>query len=226
MAVKTKPKYHINFIRSSIMRIRIAPIKKNTTGFTLIELLIASAVFSVVLLLCASALIQIGRVYYKGITSAQTQEVSRSVMDEIARTIQFNGGPVIPPTGGPNQYHFCVGDKTYTFLLDRQLKDNPTQPDQRKNILVVNTGGGCSAQPLESGAASPASRELLGVNMRLSKLQITRIGLTNLYEIELRVVYGDGDLLNSGRNGCGSGGPGTQFCAASELKTIVEKRVK
>ncbi len=197
---------------------------KNTTGFTLVELLIASAVFSVVLLLCASALLQIGRVYYKGITSAQTQEVARSVMDEISRTIQFNGGPISVPPGGPN-YRICVGDKVYTFLIDRQLSDNPTLPDQRSNVLVINSGS-CVSQPIDTGPAPPGSRELLAPNMRLSKLIVTQVGSTNLYNINIRVVYGDSDILNASRDGCGPGRFGTQYCAASELSTVVEKRVK
>ncbi len=196
--------------------------KTYQTGFTLVELLIASAVFSVVLLLCASALLQIGRVYYKGITSAQTQEVARSVMDEISRTIQFNGGPISVPAAGPN-YRICVGDKVYTFLVDRQLSDNPTLPDQVSNVLVVNSGASCP----NDGSPPPAGfRELLAPNMRLSKLIVTQVGSTNLYNINIRVVYGDSDILNPSRDGCGPGRFGTQYCAASELSTVVEKRVK
>jgi prepilin-type N-terminal cleavage/methylation domain-containing protein len=41
----------------------------NRSGFTIIELMIATAVFSVVLLLCATALVTIGNMYRRGITA-------------------------------------------------------------------------------------------------------------------------------------------------------------
>ncbi len=45
-----------------------------------------------------------------------------------------------------------------------------------------------------------------------------------LYEITIRVVYGDDDLLNSDHNLC-VGGAGSQFCSISELSTVVQKRL-
>ncbi len=54
-------------------------------GFTIIELLIATTIFSVVLLLAASGLLYIGRLYYKGLTSSATQEAARNIMQELTQ---------------------------------------------------------------------------------------------------------------------------------------------
>jgi prepilin-type N-terminal cleavage/methylation domain-containing protein len=194
-------------------------------GFTIIELLIATAVFSVILLLSTTGLIQIGRMYYKGITAAQTQEAARMVMDDISRTIQFKGGTVIPTGPAATQNRFCIGGKRYSFLIDLVLSDNPALPSERRNVLVSDDfGGTCDAQDLDSGAAlTDTSRELLRPNMRLAKLEVVNIPDSDLFQITVRVVHGDIDLSPGGT--C-EGGPGSQFCAASELSTVVKKRVE
>lgn len=204
--------------------------RKNERGFTILELLIAMTVFSVVLLIFTTGLLQITRVYYKGITSAKTQEAARVVMDEISRNIQFKGGAFVPPNGTTPQDRFCVGDKRFTYLIDRQLHDAPSLPDQRRNVIVMeDIIGSCDASPhnLDAGAANPGTnlRELLSPYMRIARLQVTTVA-ADTYRVNLRIVYGDNDLLNATRDGCGSLRLGTQFCATSELTTHVRKRVE
>ena len=48
-------------------------------GFTVLELMIATTVFSVMLLLTTTGMIQIGKVYYKGLVTAKTQDTVRSI---------------------------------------------------------------------------------------------------------------------------------------------------
>ena len=218
------------------MKILISNKKNSVAGFTIIELMIASTIFSVLLLIMTFAIIQISRVYYRGITSAQTQEIARTVLDEISRSIQFQGGTITGtpavPSLGPNK--FCVGDKRYSYILGRQLMDSPTFP-QSKNVLVVDDKmPGCasvSAQNIDSVNLNSNSRELLAANMRLASLQVNDKG-NGLWEVAVRVVYGDNDLLEDsiGADGildtCRSIQFGAQFCAASELRTVVKKRVQ
>jgi hypothetical protein len=83
--------------------------------------------------------------------------------------------------------------------------------------------------------------------MRLAKLSVTEVGSSSLYQIDVRVVYGADDLLCSPNEVAGSctnikampSGKdyqypdlqckpkisGSQFCAASELSSTVEKRI-
>jgi prepilin-type N-terminal cleavage/methylation domain-containing protein len=96
-------------------------------GFTLAELMIATSVFSVVLLLCTTALIQVGRQFYKGITSINVQTVARTVINDIQLVAQSSGraitnaGPVVITSASNLQVSsICVGDVRYTFTLDRQ----------------------------------------------------------------------------------------------------------
>lgn len=105
-------------------------------AFTILELMIASMVFSVILLLVTTGVVQIGRTYYRGVLQSQTQETARNIIDEISRGIQFSGEDVIGTTlyraaepypsvgngtvGG--RYGMCIGGVVYSFILDKQLR--------------------------------------------------------------------------------------------------------
>lgn len=209
--------------------------RTNNTGFTIVELLIASSVFSVILLICTTAIIQISRNYNKGLIQSQTQETARSIMEDVSRTIQFDGSTpiILPPSGNKNI--LCVGEKRYSYILDGQLETAPdTSKSQRYNVIVIDKLGAPSNCPNASvvndmAAGNPLAaplKELLSPHMRLAKLQVSLVGGTSdLYQINLRVVYGDDDLLNATHDNC-TGAAGNQFCAVSGLSTVVKKRVQ
>ena len=202
-----------------------------SNGFTIIELMIATTVFSLVLLLCTFGLLQIGRVYYKGVTGARVQESLRNVTDEISRSIQFSGGTVVPSpstiTPG-TAFVFCIDDQRYSAVTDRQLTETNPNPilSQTYHVLVVDTLSGCNSSSPPQDLTQPVvnGKELLGPNMRLSKLEVKTTG-TNLYQINIRIVYGDDDILNAAHTSCADVRAGTQFCAANEFNTVVQKRL-
>lgn len=196
-------------------------------GFTIVELLIASAVFSVILLICAVGLLQIGRTYYKGVTSSQTQEAARSIIEEVSKTIQFNGGNVglmIHPGGSePSENpstpsYVCIGNRRFAFVINRQLTPSGAPgPDQSRHVLAVDNRQcvGGTPQPLTNSNLLDESKELLPPNMRLTKFEVgcapdnsTPDPLDclsdNLYQVTVRVVAGGQDVLvdtNSSRPG-------------------------
>lgn len=199
-------------------------------GFTIVELMIATTVFSVILLLCATALVQIGRIYYKGVLSGKTQNTARSIMDEIASSIKYSGGNIPTPISNV----LCVGNLRYSFNVDYRLTD--TVGDPGNWALIVDKPSSClSGTPrvLTSGGDGPCNppdcRELLSPGMRLSKFNITPPpdgSGSNLYGIDIGVVSGEDELLNGAHTGCGAAlNAGGQFCAASELTTYVQKRL-
>lgn len=202
-------------------------------GFTIIELMVATAVFAIVLVVVTTGIIQVTRVYYKGITESTTQETARSVIDTISQAIQFSGSDVVPTTapsaGVPAQ--FCVGNQQFSYVLGYQVKDDPVVAQfESYHSLVVDTLAGCSSSstPQDVRSQTVTGRELLGPRMRLSNLSVTSLG-SNLYRVNVRVVYGDSDLLNNPtatNAACQGVRAGTQFCAVSDLSTVVIKRVQ
>ena len=203
-------------------------------GFTIVELMVATAVFAVVLLIVSLGLLQIGRTYYKGVTSTNVQQTSRGIIDQISQAIQFSGGQIITSiTPRGNSRGFCIDNKRYSYELDQQVIDsNPnTSAHQNYHAFLVDDLPGCngSTQAMDVDAPTGTYRELLGPRMRLSAAGGVSISLvsgsSNLYSITINIIAGDDDVLNPARTACTSGRAGTQFCAASNLTTTVKKRL-
>lgn len=216
---------------------------ERSKGFTIVELMIATAVFAVLLLVITFGVLQISRVYYRGITEANTQDTARRITDIITRSIQFSGGDVtiteLAPVPG-SSYQFCLGNEQFSYTTGYQVADSPDSALlQSYHALVQRTLSGCTAATIAQNVRSDTvdGRELLDPRMRLAKLNISQEG-PGLYRVEVRIVYGDDDLLYSPSDldnpqgaarqdaTCRAGATGTQFCAAAELSTIVRKRVQ
>jgi len=213
-------------------------------GFTIVELLIAMTAFTFIMLLITVSLFQITRVFIKGFTTAQTQQVGRSLLDGVSQDIQFAGGQVVSPASYVNNYNYvvCVGDQRYSVLLGKQLTDSGSpSSNQANHVLVVDTFPNCnSGTPPQSGVLTASSRELLNPNMRLTAFTVTTSD-SRTYQIHIRVVYGDDDLLcspsipgectgsgltpNAIDLTCRAQPSGSQFCAFSDFSTTVLKRV-
>lgn len=204
--------------------------ESRSKGFTILELMIATMIFAVVLLLVTAGILQIARVYYKGITEASTQNTARNIIDTVSQAIQFSGGEVIGTPNNPEpstDHAFCIGNQQFTYRLGWQVedKDLDANNNQIRHALVQRSAADCTPQNL---AGNVEGRDLMGEHMRLSKLSVENIA-PNLYKIQVKVVYGDNDLLNDPTGSdasCRAERAGTQFCAVSELSTIVVKRVE
>lgn len=203
------------------------------SGFTIIELMIATTVFSMVLMIASMAIIQIGRVYYKGLITSRTQETTRDIMDSVSRDLQFsntNGLEKYANPDNPNPPYtdaraYCVGSKKYTYHLGQQVKSGVPG-------LIVSESSPGSCEPNDAG------QELLGANMRLLRFNIVE-NADRTYNISMAVAYGDNDLLtiydNQGGGSpdesatagalCKSGVAGSNFCATSLLDTTVKRRI-
>lgn len=194
-------------------------------GFTIIELLIATTVFSVILLIASAAIIQIGRVYYKGLISTKTQETARSVMENVSRDLQFSNSKALRVNEADGRKVYCIGDNRYTYVLGTQVTNGA------HGLVQDEAGNGCDPGDFSTG------KELLGENMRLTRFDISSNDGNRTYQIGLGVAYGDSDLLttysadgltlegNLSDTLCRSGVVGSNFCATSILDTTVKRRL-
>lgn len=217
----------------------------NNKGFTLIELLIATSIFTVILLLLTFGLMQIGRVYYKGINSSRAQAALRSISDDVVQSIQYSGKVIGTTVGtfsdGASQV--CVGNKRYTYTIGSELgapADVNTQTKERV-LIAEKVSGPCTAtvtsrdaimnpiNPLPSGA-----KELMGKGMRLLDFSVTDDTHPVNHTVIIKLGLGDSDLFTADghwndealvKNALCKGGPGQQFCATAELESTVRKRL-
>ncbi len=203
---------------------------RGARGFTIVELLVALAVFSVVLVVVTAAILQISRVYYKGVTEANVQSTARNIMDTVAQSIQFSGGTVTDTVGAPaagGSYDFCINNQEYSYRPGYKLVDSTPGANETNHSLVVRTVSACSSPTGQTMSGPVTGRELLAPNMRLANMVVKNVG-PNLYQVQVRIVYGDDDLLTGPTTATAAckGVAGRQFCAVSDLSTVVISRVK
>lgn len=204
--------------------------RKKQSGFTIVELMIASTIFSIVLLLLVAVVAQIGKMYYKGIIMARTQESARAAIDEVTRPIQFGKDQIV---SGANVV--CVGTKRYTYALNVQLTDDPAKVGSnhrgRHGLWMDNGGSPASCTPVNMALPTPSAggQELLGLGMRLKRFSVTASpAAAGLWNVQVGVLYGDDDMLTpdaANPQFCKVNVSGSQWCALSELSTQVSQRL-
>lgn len=217
------------------------------SGFTIVELLVALTVFSLVLLLCLVALIQIGRMFYKGISLSRTQEVARSIATDINNDLVLSKGIVeVGSDAGSNLSWYCISGHRYTYELGKKLGTDATA-GVRRDSLVNNSA--CS--PVVSGSVnlganvfSDQTKEYLGEGMRVNVFDIQNCA-SGLCTVQVRVLFGEDDLFSSGSvplpgnptaadyaltsaqadARCTGSISSSQFCATADVSTSVFKRL-
>ncbi len=211
-------------------------------GFTIVELMIATTIFSFVMLICAAAITYVGRQYYKGVITTRTQDAARRVLQEIATIAQFSGtdssvriAAPVTDVYGSNVGAYCIGNTRFTYVTNKAMG---TDSGKSRHVLwqdTVSTTEACTrldmtqAYPTDPTFNTPQieGSDLLSSNMRIPVLTISEIN--SLVNIEMHISYGDtADLFAATTPpytqcvGIYSGG---QFCASSNLKTNVTKRL-
>ena len=193
---------------------RIMADKKDShaSGFTIIELLIASAIFTVVMLIVTVAVIFVSQTYIRGEISSQVQDTARNILTAIANNIEFTvSSPTViqltsdlpnEPYTNTDEFYFCIGSNVYTYTLDRELLPNSTSlsGEYSKYALVESNESGGSCIPSTAIGGSQQGRELLSAHERLGQLAVQRLS-TATYSISVTVAYGDNYVLNDNSGG-------------------------
>jgi prepilin-type N-terminal cleavage/methylation domain-containing protein len=222
-------------------------------GFTIIELMIATAVLSTILLLVTVMMVNIGRLYYKGINQARIQSNVRNVIDEVSQHLKLGDGWQ-PATGNNNQRAYCIGNTRYTYVIGVQIGQPApgSSAPTYQHVLWRDdnpTPGSCSItgdHEVNLTSLSPSTdlhgSELIAPRSRLINFSIDG---TSPYDLALGVAYGDNDLLCSPSviGSCNTdvampalvdythgdllckGKQGDQFCATAKLNTSVVRRL-
>ncbi len=220
-------------------------IRPNSDGFTVIELMIATTIFSVVLTVILASFLQIGRMFYKGVSVNNTHEAARTVVEDISNDIRFAGTYVPEADYGPNSSKFfCIGSHRYIYSAVNNSKKpykitsgDVSKPDSIGNprgIIESTIPGGCPApSPTLPGTNA---QQILGPDMQLNAFEFVSNGGSN-YRIHVHIVfYGiDDSVFASAKNPdddpptallepdayCSSNLLSTQFCAMADLTTSV-----
>jgi len=218
--------------------------RANGQGFTIVELLIATAVFTVVLLVAQTSFVRIGHLFYKGVSITQTQDVMDHLFQDISGNFQAAanvGGSQDSSSGGYDYY--CIGGTRYTYRINHEITDTGStdhSPSGNFGILkdtLPGSTGACATPCADTGAGTCPSGtvklnnpvELLGDKMRVEKFDINQSTTTsNLYNISIVIAYGNDDTLTYSNPSDYStvscqGDVQNNFCAVSRINTAVYK---
>ena len=236
-------------------------------GFTIVELLIATSIFSVVLLVALNGFFQIGKLYYKGVASSQTQATAQKILDDMSSALQFASSTAITnlldettglpagvnSEGKPIEY-ICLGSTRYTYILGRQINLADWDTSNKFGLLrdSLSSPDGCG-NPFDTvnPVALKNPKELLGSKMRLSNLCLMSVTgknddnavstckpvpctagtaaapcFNNLWLLNLKIAYGDDDILNSPSSSdpsCNSALSNSQYCSVANLQTVISR---
>lgn len=208
---------------------------KSQKGFTIVELMISTAIFSSILLIILTAVTQIGRMYFKGVTITKTQEATRSIVDRIAQEIQYSPSSSVPreiTSTSNTKRAICVGRLRMIYVLD-QFNNGSTyglwSDDEGIGSNVCDPASGPAAlEALAVPTTGTNAKDLLPESMRIVNFRVVN-ATGNLYTVTLRTVYGETELLDQTaglpNTSCKGVTAGTQFCAVSELSVTVNKRL-
>ena len=219
----------------------------NNRGFTIVELMISLTVLAVILLMTTVILIQINAIYNKGINAAKLQNATRTVTADVQSAIQFSGAAVSLPNsrtyGSITVNSICIGTVRYSFVSDRELGVDgglPAPGNVTPHVLWrdnIRADASCtpldlSQDPVKTNSDSAEwptvysqGYEMAPDHVRLAKFSIAALAPgSNINNVSVWMVFGDTDLLDSTTHTKCLGNTGTQFCASSNLTTVVTKR--
>lgn len=184
-------------------------------GFTIVELMIATAVFSLVLMVVLYGVLSFSHTYYRGVNSSTTQNMARTIINNVAQAIEFSGSSITATPASEsagNKYYFCAGGATYYYVLGALYDGTATA----SNPGLYVEPGTCTSVPPDF--SNPRGTELLASNMRITYLSVQpSSGNPSLYTIGIGLAYGDSDLLCSKSLGTGAGGCASPADTASQL---------
>lgn len=202
----------------------------NQNGFTILELLIATAVFSIVLLLCATAVLQVGQLFYKGVITNRIQDTARKVVNDVIGSIQYGeSGLTYTRLSSPGRTTVCLGSIRYTFLDGVSVGGAPLQVPHVLWKDRLGAGAACGSLPVNM--VTPASgEELLGSNMRIKDFNVVQLS-GSAWQVMVTVAYGATDNVFAVSGGvpdyghCVNRKLGGQFCAVSSVTSYATERL-
>jgi competence protein ComGC len=178
-------------------------------GFTIIELLIASIAFTVLLILVTMIVIQVSRVYYKGVVLSNTQNVNSTIVQDVSKNVQFDpGSSQFKITSGiiNNVNYYCIGSSVFIYNLGQEFNLSSS------NIgLIYETGN--TTCPISSRGINTLNnylaqgfKELLSPMMRVVyfKVKVPQLSTSPLYNISIGVAFGSNQSLCNTSNSCSS----------------------
>jgi prepilin-type N-terminal cleavage/methylation domain-containing protein len=193
-------------------------------GFTIVELMIASTILTVLLVSASFVLVQIGRLYYKGVITSRTQDTARNIIESISRPAQLEGAKITDVVSGEWRV-ICVGNQRFS------IRENKIATSADPFVALkdyVATSDQCN---VAATASSAGVESLLANNMRIASLGISEAD--GMRQVSVTVAYGEIDdfepidtaIVPVPQPTCLQQASSSQWCAVASYSTRVFPRI-
>lgn len=210
--------------------------KRSLGGFTIIELIFATLIFSMVMMVILVSVFQVARIYYKGVSISNTNEVARTTVEDIANDVRFaNTADTTNINKTPTGW-FCVGLHRYSFVKFVKVTNASINNKQSTGIRQDVVNSGCPNP--NTPTSGKDARQLLGPDMQLNNLVFNCANGACTVGVHI-IFYGADNLvfkssahpntpsaaLKDPDATCSGNLLSSQFCAAVDLQTKVLQRL-
>ena len=205
-------------------------------GFTLTELMLSMAFVSFLLLFLMAGIIQIMRVYNKGISIRQINQAGRQVSEDFVRTAKY-------ATAGSAQFdninqRLCVNGVTYAWNLDdpdapaavikNSFASAPSGAPRITMVRVLDPGGNLCGLAGANVIPYAQATRVLPIGLNVKRVQFSQLESGKI--VQLQTVFSTGGA-NAPAGGkptptgfeCDPGSLGV-FCAFSDFNALVYMR--
>lgn len=220
---------------------------KYTQGFTLVELSLVMAFISLLLLAILFSTIHMGKIYAKGVTNKQINQVGRELVDTIRRDFlvadaaRITSYPAVP--AGSSSGRLCLGKVSYVWNTAATLASEAERSHAIKDkdgttpvILsrVLDAGGSLCANPgggyLTSLTGFDNATALLSGEGRVLAVYdlafntLARQGSDGLYSLDITIGTNDPSIVDTDAKQCkppSDHSSNFEYCSVATFNIIV-----
>lgn len=190
-------------------------------GFTLVEIMLAMAFIAFLLLFIISAILQITRLYSKGMAIRQINQTGRQVMEQLTRDVRY-----ATPTFKSSNNRLCVNGVTYVWNTSASTANKYASPATGEiNFISLSDSKGVYCNNPTLDIPKDQARNLLGPEVRMYGFSLGKQG--KLWNISMLLGTSGGNSpdisVASGKTTL-SCPADNQFCAFGDFDTSVYSR--
>lgn len=167
--------------------------KSRNKGFTIIELMLAMALLSFILIFIVTTVVSTIQIYNKGLSLKEISQSGRSIGAEFQRSIKESADEAIVVKSNWNR--ICMGKVSYVWNQGNATDNTYSNGTTIGLAKVYDPSGSMCTGNSRPSVNIQRSTELLGSNIRIRYVSLTKIAEPTLYSLKYVLSSADDSLL-------------------------------
>ncbi len=187
-------------------------------GFTMVELMLAMAFIAFLLLFVVSAILQITKLYSKGLAIRQINQTGGQVVESLTKAVRYSKPVYVAASN-----RLCVDGTSYVWNVQGQPVVNKFTDATNVGFVAADDMSGSLCAPPYPSVQRNFARDLVGPEITPMKFTVAQNG--SIWDISLVLATSGSNLPTVA--GTPSGfecSPQNEFCAFGDFTTSVYSR--